>query len=563
LRRTVAAAAGGIAAAARCGLAAAVLTAPLLVPAPALAQNDADFAAARAATARRDWAAALPLFARLVERDGDNADLLIEAARVHGWADRNADAARLYRRALAAAPARRADIVPSLAWQALWAGEFAAAAALFEESRALARGAAAAEPLDGLAQVRQALGDTDGAIAALREGLALRPGEAKLVQRLAAVLNDAGRHRAALRVLGSGPAAATEVDRYALARTWRWAGYEDRAAPLLAAQADAEATWLRDWRVARELRARAEVDLEHSVDRDGLTSNAWSLGGATVLEHQAALDFRARRVALEDPSFGSADVTQLEAGARWRFGEPTSAAGTLWPQLALRAHRSTHEGAQASGSWQSLLPVARLKWIPEDGWRIDAEAAREVVETPRALSNRVHLTSLSLGTDWRRDARLMLTGGIAAQRFDDGTQRLRTLARGEWAFSLRPRWALGLRALPLDRTADGAAGSETRGYWNPRRYREERLYLAFSHEPRPFDLEGRIGVAQARETDTSDNTSRATPALWELAAAVDFSATLRLRFSAGGSGGKGGLGAASGGSGYWRRWVAASLTGWF
>ena len=125
-----------------------------------------ELAAARAATDRRDFASALPLFERLVLRAAGDADLLIEAARVFGWADRNARSAALYRQALASAPARRADIVPSLAWQTLWAGETSAALALFEEAATS------------------------------------RPTDRELGWALANALNAAGRHREAVARFG-------------------------------------------------------------------------------------------------------------------------------------------------------------------------------------------------------------------------------------------------------------------------------------------------------------------------------------------------------------------------
>lgn len=137
-------------------------------------------AQARAAAERRDWPQALAGFDELVARHGDDVDLLIEAARVNGFADRNAQAAALYRRALALAPARRADILPSLAWQSLWGGEPAQAQALFGERLAEASGAVRAELLDGLGQARQALGDQAGALQAFREAHALAPSDPRL-----------------------------------------------------------------------------------------------------------------------------------------------------------------------------------------------------------------------------------------------------------------------------------------------------------------------------------------------------------------------------------------------
>lgn len=518
-------------------------------------------ATARAAAERRDWGSALPLFARLAGREDAGADLLIEAARVHGFADRNAEAARLYRRALAAAPARRADIVPSLAWQSLWAGEAGAAAALFEEWRGSVRGRAALEPLDGLAQAERERGRTDAAAAALREALALAAGDApqaaRRTRQLAGVLNDAGRHGAALGVLGA-PAAGDE-ERLLFARTWYWAGHEERALALLAnAAAASEQAWLRDWRVARELQVHAQASFESSDDRDGLTTRATRITAGWVPQPGASIDFGVRRLELAD-SAGAPSFTQFEASARWRFGAPDAAFGTWWPQLMLRAHEGDGR--------HPLLPAIRLKWLPADAWRIDAEHQRELVENPQALANGVRLDTTALAAAWRADARFTFSGTLGLQRLDDGTERRRTLLRAESRLAARPRWTLGIEASGLERTQEGAAGSANRGYWNPRRYGEARLYAAFSHEwrldARPLELQARAGFARSRETDDAGTRTSGSPHLWELAASVDFSPALRLRAAAGGSGRGVGLATGSSGAGYWRRWGQLAVVGWF
>ncbi|MGE5160396.1 MAG: hypothetical protein ACM3O5_02715, partial [Betaproteobacteria bacterium] len=98
----------------------------LAAPEPTVAQAGApavttDFraalAAARVATDRRDWKDALPRWEALEAARPTDVDILIESARVHGFADRNADAAQRYRKVIELAPARRNDVLLSLAWQ--------------------------------------------------------------------------------------------------------------------------------------------------------------------------------------------------------------------------------------------------------------------------------------------------------------------------------------------------------------------------------------------------------------------------------------------------------------
>jgi tetratricopeptide (TPR) repeat protein len=485
---------------------------------PAAADRAQALAQARFATERRDFATALPLFEQLAERAPGDADLLIEAARVFGWADRHARAAALYRQALAAAPARRRDIVPSLAWQTLWAG-------------------------DGVA-----------ALPLLAEAARLLPGDRALGWALANALNSSGRHREALTHFQRWAPAASEAERFDLARAWRWAGFEDRAWPLVQQAQSADAAWQRDHRFARDVRPYGFGTVEATEDRDGLRTRAAVLGAGLRPMAGMSAALGVRHVELEDTE--RATATTLEASGRWRLGEADGAGGTWWPQLVLRAHHI--------GPWRPWTPTARLKWVPADGWRVDAERTRELVETPSAFANRVRVDIDSLGADWRGHEPLLLAGAVAHLRFDDGTTRERLAARGEWTLASRPRWVAGVEFSRFERTREGAPGADARGYWNPRRYQEARLTTALTHEWRPFEGELRLGLARSREVDAAGNSSRGQPHVWELALAADVSARWRLRASLGGSGQGLGLGGGAGsGAGYWRRWAQVDASAWF
>lgn len=543
--------------------------------------------AARQATDRRDFTAALPLYGRLVAADPQDADLLIEAARVHGFADRNAEAARLYRQALAAAPGRRADILPSLAWQTLWADAAGEALPLFEVVAA----EAAAEPvradaLDGQAQARVALGDNAGAIAAWRAALALRPGDEALRRQLAAALGWAGRHDEAIAMLQDLAARApgdrdrawalaaarnqaalhgaalvgfarlgpplNAGERLDLAQAWRWAGFDDRAAPLLEGLDLPDAQALRQ-RVARETSSHAFASVEAAEDRDDLRTRVTTLGVGWRPAPGALAEVRVRSLSLDYPA-GSPSSAQLQGLLRWRLGEPTAPRGTLWPTLALRIMRF--------GDWQAVTGSARATWVPRDRWRLDADAGRELVETPLAIANRVHVDTWSLGVDHRPRPGLAWAASAAALRFDDGNLRRRMTARVEHRLRPAPRWTVGAEGQHFESSDPAVVGGVGyRGYWNPRRYEEWRLFAAFAAERGAWDLYGRIGLGGARETNGDGVTTQGTPHLWELRVGHDLSPTVRLGVAAGGSGS--GLGLAGGGSGYWRRYLNLSVSGWF
>lgn len=537
----------------------------------------------RAASERSDYATALDGYRQLLLRRGGDVDLLIEAARINGYADRNAEAARLYRLALAAVPARRADIVPALSWQSLWSGSATEAASLFAE-RARAAGPDRVDALDGLGQARQALGDQAGALAAFREAHALAPDQLRLHRRLAMSLlwngfedesiealsrlarrapddrdlawalanarNFSGLHRAALADFLRWPPPVHPGERADLARAWRWAGYEDRAWPLLAGPTDAESVWLRDWRVRRELASFGYGTVERADDRDGLVARAVVVGAGSHPRPGGTVEVQVRRVDLEADA-GRVQGTQFQASYRWRLGEPGNSWGTLWPTLALRA-------SQFPG-WNPLTPTARLMWVPQDRWRVDAEATRELVETPRAVSSRASVGVWSASVEHRPDSKWLLAGGTAVLRFDDGNTRVRVGGRAERTLVARPRVVAGVEASAFERV-EGSSATD-RGYWNPRRHAEVRAYAGLTHEARPFDLQLRLGLGQSREVDDRGNAGSGRPHLWELGLGWDAASSLRLRLAMGGTGQ--GLGINSGGAGYWRRYANLSVNAWF
>jgi tetratricopeptide (TPR) repeat protein len=535
---------------------------------------------ARAAAERRDWAAALPAYAAFADAEPANADLLIEAARVHGFADRNAEAAALYRRALAAAPARRADVLPSLAWQTLWSGDAAGAAMLFDALAA--NGADRADAFDGLGQARLAADDLAGAEAAFRQALALRPDDAALRRRLArallwsdrpeaaaaelrtieprdhdtawalgTALSFADRHREALATYAAAGEARNDGERFDLARTWAWAGFEDRALPLLAGQNDAEAAWLRDWRAVRETRPYAYASVDHAVDRDSLESLAFTAGAGLRPRPGETFELRARHAQFTDNA-GAPRANELQALYRWRLGGPLGEYGTLWPTVAVRA--------ADVGGWTPLTGLGRITWLPDDGWRVDAEIARETVDTPTAIAQQVTVDVLSIGADHRFGTRLGASVAAAALRFDDGNRRTRFGGRLEYALGLKPRWLVGAEALTFESTRDVGA----RGYWNPRRYDEQRVFTTLRWERRPWDFYGRVAFGRSLETGFGGDTKRGHPRQWELGIGWDLAAQLRATLSlAGSSNGSFGFSGGAGGTGYWRRTASLGLAGWF
>ncbi|MFA7666267.1 MAG: tetratricopeptide repeat protein [Burkholderiaceae bacterium] len=570
---------------------------------PAGVELGAERAIARAATERRDWTDALPRWRALEQAAPDDIDLLIESARVHGFADRNGEAAERYRQILAKAPQRRADLLPSLAWQTLWAGEPARAEPLFveiaQQPTAFAGSGDGFDAWRGAAESRQHAGNLAGALAALDQARVLRPDDRWAARRRAQILawldrydeaiagfealvasdpddrasryglararNFSGRHRQAVadyrEAIARDRAAGEEVPndaRFDRARALRWAGYDELADQALTGLPQADARWLQDWRTRRETLRWLEAGYDLSTDRDDLdirTTTAafgWRPGPAT------SLAVGTRLVNLSEPG-RHARGEQLNLRWRTRIGASEDAIGSqadpgpLWASVRLAANHY--------GSWQPLSGAAQLRWLATDMLRIEGGLEREIIETPLAVRNRVHVDALSVGADWRWRPGASVAGSVAALRFDDGNLRTRLNLRADQQLRANPKVVAGIEAMAFRASDPESDTRPGRGYWNPRRYHEARGYVAIGHEAWPWDFTLKLGLGTARETDGWGNRVSAKPHLWELSVAYDLARSLQLRAWAGGSGGSMGVG--SGGEGYWRRYVGISVTGWF
>ncbi len=549
--------------------------------------NAAALARARALTERREYPGALELYRQLRERSPRNDDLAIEVARVLGYADRNADAAALYREVIGFAPTRRRDVLESLAWQTLWADDPAGAEPLFVELTGNDWPAAVRGPAwRGLAEARQALGRLDAALAAYEGALALAPDDRALARRRAQTLlwmdrhdeaiaafealiakdpadrlsghglaqarNYAGRHRAALSTWRGIGEARDNDERLERARALQWAGFEDLAHQALDGVPLADAQWLRAWRTGRELRPSTWGAWDRITDRDRLEVKAWQLGATWRAGGGRSVDVGWRRADLSDPN-GAARGDRLWLTVTDRWGGPESARGTFWPSVTLAANHWP--------GWSPVTGAARVRWVPADGWRFDAELGREVIETPLAISRQVSVVVGALGAEWRPNPRWSVAGQLASLRFDDGNQRWRATARVDYALRFRPKVVVGLEGQTFTSSDPTGPSVIARGYWNPRRYQEARAYIGLYHDAHPWEFQARLGAGTSRELDGFGNRASGSPNLWELVIARDFSPAWRGRLVAGGSGS--GLGSASGGTGYWRRYVGASLTGWW
>lgn len=498
--------------------------AALLLCALALPAAAGDLQDARRLADAGDYAPALVLYDRVVAATPDDSDLAIERARVLGYADRHAEAIAAYEQLVARFPARRPDVVGYWAWQELWSGDAEAAVPLF------------------------------------REALSQRPGDAGLGSGLAQSLLWSGHEREAAQVYASLLPTTDAGLALQAARAYYWAGFPEKALPLLAGASLPAAQYLRDYRVARERRHYLSGSFDWSDDADDLR----------ILAATAAAGWR----------FGAGDTAELSVRSAWfdgpdtsepgnphysldgqevllawsgRLGDVDSPQGVAWPLLAV--------GMRDYDGWSELAWRARARWVPADGMSFTAYGGNGVVETVGAIRNEIGYTEGSLSGETRLTQRWLLAGGVSQIAFDRGNDRTQGTLRLEYL--LVPAWRLRVGADTVYFTDSDPVGPDQPdlGYWSPERYSEERLYASLSADRGAWSFDGRASAGYYQERDGWGNDNGGPTFAIEGAAAYDFSPSLRLKLYAGGA--QSGFSFGGGGSGYHRTYAGVALTGWF
>ncbi len=543
----------------------------------------------------RQYGQALPIYEALLREQPANTDLLIETARVYGFADRHKQAIATYRRVIEVDPQRSKDVVASLAWQTLWSGDASGALPLFEQARGFSTDPKQVSELwRGSGEACVHTGDNACALHAYREALALSPGDRDLRWRIATVLlwldeyaqaeaawrallaedpkdkraqaglartlNAAGRHNEAVRLyapLDDGSDADLRLDH---ARAVRWAGYDAATVPLLAGRSDWPAVFLRDWRADREQRSYVWGGVDYSTDKDDLDILSATAGAGTLLQPGLWLEGAYRGARLESPQ-GDVDAKRVQATLRGLIGTPGAAPpGLLLPSATIAWN--DYDG------WTPITGNASLRWQPQDLWRLSADVGREVIETPQAIANRITANTASLGAEYRAPPRWAFGGVVSHLGFSDGNNRARIYGHADYALHFNPKVVVGVEGAAF-RDSDPASYAAVlppgtlppAGYWNPRRYAEARVFAGVWYDRDDWDAYARVALGWSRETDGDGFSSTGNPNLLEAGIAHDVSKDLRWRLYAGGSGSSFAVG--NGGGNYWRRYVGFMLTAWF
>jgi tetratricopeptide (TPR) repeat protein len=287
---------------------------------------------ARQLADKRNFSEAIKSYQRLVRAKPEDSDLLIEAARVHGWADRNKESAELYQRVIKKFPARRNDVIAPLAAQLLWSDRADAAIPLLQE--ALTRKPNDRDSAINLGEALQTTGKYPQAIAVYDELLAKnsndaaarrgkawallrsdRFADAELLFRdilksdpnnadarigLARTLNFSGRHQEAIRAYDQlardfPKDQGIQVQR---ATAQYWAGMEQEALSTLDTLITDEAETLRN-KILRTVKPALSAGVEYSKDKDDLKITRGRVSGKVPIGETAAIEVAYSRAELK------------------------------------------------------------------------------------------------------------------------------------------------------------------------------------------------------------------------------------------------------------------------
>lgn len=471
------------------------------------------------------YTTALKIYLKMLKNRYNDTDFLIEVAQVCGYADQHACAIKLYNRVIQIAPNRIQDVLLPLAWQTYWAGNTLKAFSYFQEYHLLHPNNT--EALRGLGTTYNALGIQWRAIYYFQEAIAIdpsniearrslsdiylsrnnfyetirennailkyRPNDKVAMISIARANNLMGKHRKAiqeyLHILKRWPNDKTA--KRELAYAYHWAGFNKNAVQILTTTQGADETNLLN-EIEREQKNHLTAGYVHTADSDRIRTNKYLVNALFqpdyiyriyLLTHAA--NIRQNREKFEN--------TEGMIGLGNRLGAVNSKLGVLWPTLYL--------GSRKYNKWQTFAWAFNTKWLPYDLVRVDIEAHNEVVETARALNNQITYRMLSSSIDYHVLPRLMLTASTGRGRFSKSKDhRILYIGRIVYTLFYNPKITIG----PEVYTFRDNKPNMDLGYWDPKRYSEQKIRIHF--EKSFFGFFVNLNCAYGKYTEAPDNS---------------------------------------------------------
>ncbi len=352
---------------------------------------------ARQLVEKRNFPEAIKHYQRLVKAKPHDSDLLIEAARVTGWADRNKESAELYQQVIDQFPARRNDVIVPLAAQLFWSNQASVAIPLFREALARNPGDRDAalhlgEALQSTGNYAEAISLYDGMLTKNSNDLPVQRGKAWALLRsdrfaeaepmyrailrdnpkdtdarigLARTLNFSGRHQEAIRAYDQlaqefPDDQGIQVQR---AQAQYWAGMEHEALATLDRLSSDEAEQLSN-KIKRNIKPAVSGGVEYSKDKDDLKIARGQISGRVPIGDTASIEVgysraelrgkrKARQITLSGNSLNNLSLNGVAATAA-RVTDDTRILNVDLPD-GRNAHVPIDAGQQShsfrSGNW--------------------------------------------------------------------------------------------------------------------------------------------------------------------------------------------------------------------
>ena len=416
-----------------------------MLPAAAVAQDDALAEARRAADAGRNAESIAPYREALRQAGEDRPDWRLELADQLTWAGDLPAAVAEYRTVIASgradlmrkaqtgmgrALARSGDYAPAI-------NAFDAALALDPADRETATLRAQALSWDN----RQA--EAEAAYLALLAG---DPADQRALLGLARVQTWRGRQRTALATLARLPATPADPQEAVTitAEAQSWLGRPDRTAQTLrqrlsAAPDDSRASGLLA-RLERDNRHEARLDVRRFDQSDGL-----DIEQVNVSADYRFADGRGRigprlGYAAFDPFTGPGDVftvTRIGASGGWRASDAVDLNAVIGVDSI--------DAPGAGGTGDFLTYDAYVTIFPADRWRIDAGVQRFTFDSEPTLRSRLVVDQVKASADFQPTERSRLTARAAYADYSDGNRQHWWQAEFEQRIALAPRVHIGAR----------------------------------------------------------------------------------------------------------------------
>ncbi len=391
---------------------------------------------ARAAAAADRHREAIDLFRLALERDSLLVSTVsIEMAHQYTWAEIPDSAVRWYEVYLTCHPGDTEGEL-GLARALSWGGHLKAAATRYE-GIASRGGGQQQDALLGLAKVRMWQEDYDAAASAYRRVLDADSENVDARIGLAETLNLSGKNRGARdvyeSVLTDHPENQDALE--GLARAYLWSGRPDLAEETLAKGRAAD-PGRRPYEMDGVLdtmkmpRGSAFTSFRKTTS-DG---EMRTVGASATFTRPGYLELSLRYSNGRLHQSGYPDIRRNDFAATLskRLSDLVGATASAGYELNRFDAIVPRPGAEAADSFDLFVWDAFATLFPRDWVRVDIATNREAMEIPLPVFKRIHVTTESIGLDWRIRYRLVTFWKAGYSAYSDGNTRMAATERVEW-----------------------------------------------------------------------------------------------------------------------------------